>query len=115
MSAIETLAATIKARRSSGADTSYTRSLLDGGVARCAKKLGEEATETVIAALSEDATALTKEAADLLFHLLVVLEARDVPLDDVLAELDRRAGTSGLEEKASRSIESGSSKSGARS
>lgn len=107
MTAIETLAATIHARRSSSGDTSYTRKLLDGGVARCAKKLGEEAAETIIAAMGEDDAALTGEAADLIFHLLVLLEARDLSLDAVCAELERRAGTSGLEEKASRGVRSG--------
>jgi len=102
MTTLEALAATIHTRRSSSSDGSYTRQLLDGGVSRCAKKLGEEATETIIAALSEDDAALTSEAADLLFHLLVVLEARDVPLSSVTDELDRRMGTSGLVEKASR-------------
>ena len=72
------------------------------GVAKIAQKLGEEATETVIAALTEDRAALVGEAADLLFHLLVLLSAKDVPLADVLAELDRREGTSGVVEKASR-------------
>lgn len=102
MSSIETLADTIRARRSASGDTSYTRKLLDGGVGRCAKKLGEEATETIIAALSEDDAALTSEAADLVFHLLVLLEARNVSLADVCAELDRRTAMSGLEEKATR-------------
>ncbi len=103
MTAIETLAATIRARRTASTEQSYTRMLLDGGVAKCAKKLGEEAAETIIAAMGESDEALTGEAADLIFHLLVLLEARDVSLDDVCAELNRRAGTSGLDEKASRS------------
>lgn len=96
------LAATIRMRRSAGADKSYTRQLLDAGPQRCAKKLGEEATETVIAALSEDDKALRGEAADLLYHLLVLLESRQIDIQDVLDELDGRSGTSGLEEKASR-------------
>ena len=100
--ALETLAATIRARRTAPSDGSYTRQLLDGGVAKCAKKLGEEAAETIIAALSEDDTALTGEAADLVFHLLVLLEARGLSLDDVCDELNRRMGTSGLDEKANR-------------
>ncbi|MGI9408111.1 MAG: phosphoribosyl-ATP diphosphatase [Hyphomicrobiaceae bacterium] len=102
LNAIETLAKTIRARRDASADTSYTRQLLDAGVPRCAKKLGEEAAETIIAALSDGDEALTREAADLLFHLLVLLEARGLSLDDVCVELDRRAGTSGLDEKANR-------------
>jgi phosphoribosyl-ATP pyrophosphohydrolase len=92
----------LKERASESADVSYTRKLLDRGVAHCAKKLGEEATETVIAALSQDTRALTREAADLLYHLLVLLESRDVPLRDVMAELESRMGTSGLAEKAAR-------------
>src|SRR5438093_6035628 len=96
------LAAMIAQRRTERATKSYTRELLDGGPERCAKKLGEEAVETVIAALGQDGQALTREAADLLYHLLVVLEARRVPLDDVLAELESRMGTSGLAEKAAR-------------
>lgn len=100
--ALQRLAATIRARRSEAASKSYTRELLDAGPAHCAKKVGEEATETVIAALGQDTRALTREAADLLYHLLVLLESRNVALSDVLAELDRRMGTSGLAEKAAR-------------
>jgi len=96
------LATTIHARRTETASKSYTRELLDAGPEHCAKKLGEEATETVIAALSQDGRALTREAADLLYHLLVLLESRNVPLGDVMAELERRMGTSGLAEKAAR-------------
>lgn len=96
------LAGTIAARRAATADRSYTRQLLDAGSKRCAKKLGEEAVETVIAALAEDDAALRNEAADLIYHLLVVLESRQVPLDDVLAVLAGRMGTSGLDEKAAR-------------
>ena len=99
---LQRLAATIHARRSDSASKSYTRELLDGGVERCAKKLGEEATETVIAALGTDDRALMREAADVVYHLLVLLESRSVPFADVLAELDRRMGTSGLAEKAAR-------------
>jgi len=97
------LAATIAARRASDAETSYTRQLLDAGPAKCAKKLGEEAVETVIATMGESDGALKSEAADLLYHLLVVLEARHIPLDDVLSVLEQRMGQSGLAEKASRS------------
>jgi phosphoribosyl-ATP pyrophosphohydrolase len=97
------LSATITARRASDADSSYTRQLLDAGPAKCAKKLGEEAVETVIATMGESDEALKSEAADLLYHLLVVLEARHIPLDDVLSVLEQRMGQSGLAEKASRS------------
>jgi phosphoribosyl-ATP pyrophosphohydrolase len=96
------LAATIASRRSANASASYTKSLLDKGIAACAKKFGEEATETVIAALSESDDRLCSEAADLIYHLLVVLEARNVPLQSVLSELDRRTAQSGHAEKASR-------------
>jgi phosphoribosyl-ATP pyrophosphohydrolase len=96
------LAATIAARRAESADRSYTRQLLDGGIKRCARKLAEEAAETLIAALSEDDAALRNEAADLIFHLMVLLESRGVGIDDVLGELERRMGTSGLAEKAAR-------------
>ena len=96
------LAATVHARRTETASKSYTRELLDAGPEHCAKKLGEEATETVIAALRQDARALTREAADLLYHLVVLLESRGVPLSDVMAELESRMGTSGLAEKAAR-------------
>ncbi len=96
------LAAVIRQRRTASGDTSYTRKLLDGGVKKCAKKLGEEAAETIIAALSESDEALTGEAADLLYHLMVLLEAREVALSDVIDVLAGRMGRSGLEEKASR-------------
>ena len=96
------LAATIRERRSADEGSSYTRQLLDGGPQKCAKKLGEEAVETVIAALDEPDAALCGEAADLIFHLLVLLECRDIPLSDVLTVLEGRIGTSGLEEKAGR-------------
>lgn len=96
------LAATIKARRSATAEKSYTRQLLDAGPEKCAKKLGEEAVETVIAGVHQDSAALKAEAADLIYHLLVLLEARDVALDDVLAVLAGRMAISGVDEKASR-------------
>jgi phosphoribosyl-ATP pyrophosphohydrolase len=96
------LAATIAARRHSTADKSYTRQLLDAGPARCAKKFGEEAVETVIAAVGEDAAHLKAEAADLLYHLLVLLESRGLAIGEVLELLQARMGRSGLEEKASR-------------
>jgi phosphoribosyl-ATP pyrophosphohydrolase len=97
------LAAIIAARRHSTAEKSYTKSLLDAGTARCAKKLGEEAVETVIAAMSEDDAHLKAEAADLLYHLLVLLESRAIPISEVLDLLQGRMVRSGLEEKASRS------------
>ena len=96
------LSETISARRAESADRSYTRQLLDGGPKRCARKLAEEAAETLIAALSEDDVALRNEAADLIFHLMVLLESRGVGIEDVLGELERRMGTSGLAEKAAR-------------
>ena len=100
---IDRLCALIKARRTATADTSYTRQLLDAGPKKCAKKLGEEAAETIIAALAENDDALAGEAADLVYHLLVLLEARNVGFDRVLAKLESRIGTSGLAEKAARS------------
>jgi phosphoribosyl-ATP pyrophosphohydrolase len=100
--ALETLAGIVARRAEADAEASYTRSLLEKGVARCAKKFGEEATEAVIAAVSEDDAALTAEAADVLYHLLVVLQARKVPLAAVMAELERRTAQSGHAEKASR-------------
>ncbi len=96
------LAATIATRRGGDPASSYVAGLLAGGPPLAARKLGEEAVETVVAALSGDAADLTVEAADLLFHLLVLLETRGVPLADVLAELDRREGVSGIAEKAAR-------------
>ena len=96
------LAATIAARKGADAGSSYTASLFAKGLPKIAQKLGEEATETVIAAMQRDPKAVTGEAADLLFHLLVLLDASGVPLADVLGELDRREGVSGLDEKASR-------------
>ena len=96
------LARLISTRRGEIAGTSYTKELLDAGVERCARKLGEESTETIIAALGGDRQALTREAADLVYHLLVLLESRQVGLEDVLKELRSRMGTSGLAEKAAR-------------
>jgi phosphoribosyl-ATP pyrophosphohydrolase len=89
-------------RARASADVSYTRKLLDKGVEHCAKKLGEEAVETVLAAVAEDRPRLIAETADLLYHLLVVLEARGVSLADVETELARRTSQSGLDEKAAR-------------
>ena len=84
------------------ADKSYTRSLLDAGVPRIAKKLGEEAVETAIAAVMKDKAALLSESADVIYHLLVLLHASNLSLDQVVAELGRRTRQSGHEEKASR-------------
>ena len=99
---LQRLAATIHQRRSSPGEKSYTRQLLDAGSEKCAKKLGEEAVETVIAGVSQDDKALTAEAADLLYHLLVLLEARGVALSAVMQVLEGRMGTSGIAEKAAR-------------
>jgi phosphoribosyl-ATP pyrophosphohydrolase len=99
---IHDLAATIDARAASSADVSYTRRLLDKGAEHCAKKFGEEAVETVIAAVENDRNHLIAESADVLFHLLVLLKSRDVKLEDVEAALALRTTTSGLDEKASR-------------
>ena len=92
----------VRERAKAGADVSYTRKLIDKGVSHCAKKLAEEAVETVIAAIHEDDKHLTGEAADLLYHLLVVLHARGIALADVEAVLAERTKQSGLAEKASR-------------
>ena len=99
------LAATIKNRRTAKVDTSYTRQLLDAGPERCAKKLGEEASETIIAAVAQSPDELCAEAADLLYHLLVVLECRDVECSSVLDVLKQRMALSGLDEKASRQLD----------
>ncbi|MCC3244613.1 phosphoribosyl-ATP diphosphatase [Methylocystis sp. WRRC1] len=99
---LDDLAALIKSRRNDSASNSYTKSLFDAGPPRIAKKFGEEAVEAVIAAMEGDNKALTSEAADVLYHLLVLLEARDIALSDVVAELGRRTAQSGLAEKASR-------------
>jgi phosphoribosyl-ATP pyrophosphohydrolase len=93
----------IAQRRGAAADSSYVASLFAKGREKIAQKVGEEATETVIAALSGDPAKLTSEAADLVFHLLVLLAEGGVKVDEVLAELDRRDGVSGLSEKAARS------------
>lgn len=99
---LERLAALIRSRRSDTSGKSYTSQLLTAGTERCAKKFGEEAVEAVIAAMGTDTAALKAEAADVLYHLIVLLESRNVSLDEVLKVLDGRMGTSGLEEKASR-------------
>ena len=89
-------------RAKAGVDESWTAKLVAGGQAKAAKKLGEEAIETVMAAVLNDRENLTYEAADLLYHLIVVLKIADIPLQDVLSELERRTTQSGLKEKASR-------------
>ncbi|MBC7146650.1 MAG: phosphoribosyl-ATP diphosphatase [Thioclava marina] len=102
MSILEQLAATIEARKGADPETSWTAKLLAKGPEKCAEKFGEEAVEAIIAAAKNDRENLTYEAADVLYHLLVMLAARDIPLAEVLAELERREGTSGIAEKASR-------------
>ena len=96
------LAETIDARAASGGEASYTRKLLDKGPEHCAKKFGEEAVETVIAAVGTNRDHLIAESADVLFHLLVLLKSRGVRLEQVEAALASRTGMSGLEEKAAR-------------
>ncbi len=96
------LAGEIASRRSTPPDTSYTAKLLAQGIEKCAKKLGEEAVEAALAAVIGDKKRLTAESADVLYHLLVLLEAANVPLADVMAELERRKGVGGIAEKASR-------------
>jgi len=104
---LEDLAQTIARRAASGDPASYTAKLAREGVATCARKLGEEALETVIASLEGDREALTREAADALYHLLVLLHVAGVPFDAVTAELARRTGRTGLEEKAARGTPEG--------
>ena len=103
---IHDLAATIDARAASTAEASYTRKLLDKGAEHCAKKLGEEAVETIIAAAGNDRAHLVAESADLIYHLLVLLKSRGASLADVEAALEERTAMSGLEEKASRKHDS---------
>ena len=99
---IDKLFATIATRKGGDPNASYTAKLLHDGVQRCAKKLGEEAVETALAAVSGDKAALTAESADLLYHLLVVWAACGVTPEDVYTALAAREGRSGLEEKAAR-------------
>lgn len=99
------LDAIIAARAESNDEKSYTCKLMGKGVAKCAQKLGEEAVEAAIAAVQGDRQELTGEAADVLYHLLVVLKTAGVSLADVMAELERRTGQTGLEEKAARPSE----------
>ena len=101
-SVLTRLAATIAARKGADPETSWTAKLLASGPDKCAEKFGEEAVEAIIEAVKGDHAKLTAEAADVIYHLLVMLAARDVSLDDVLAELERREGQSGIAEKAAR-------------
>ncbi|QZD94546.1 phosphoribosyl-ATP diphosphatase [Qipengyuania gelatinilytica] len=103
MDTLTRLEATIAQRLFASPDESYVAALKAKGLGKMAQKVGEEAVETVIAAMSGSREELVSESADLLMHLLVLLQVKDVPLADVMAELDRREGVSGLEEKASRS------------
>lgn len=100
--ALDRLWAEVEARRDASPEESWTARLLSRGPEHCARKFGEEAVEAVVEAVRGDPRALTDEAADVLYHLLVMLAARGIALDDVMAELDRRADTSGLAEKAAR-------------
>ena len=99
---IHDLAEIVDARAVSSGEASYTRKLLDKGPEHCAKKFGEEAVETVIAAVGDSRDHLIAESADLLFHLLVLLKSRGVKLEEVEATLAQRTGMSGIEEKAAR-------------
>ena len=101
---LDALERVIHTRQDADPATSYVAKLFARGRAKIAQKLGEEATETVIAAMGDDKAALTGEAADLVFHLLVLLADAGISLDDVRAELRRREGVSGLDEKASRAL-----------
>ncbi|KIC47003.1 MAG: phosphoribosyl-ATP diphosphatase [Ruegeria sp.] len=102
MSILHDLAATIEARKGTDPESSWTAKLLAKGPEKCAEKFGEEAIEAIIEVAKGDRDKLTAEAADVLYHLLVMLAASDVALDDVLAELARRQGVSGIAEKAAR-------------
>ena len=99
---LDDLQARIAIRAAASPDESYTARLIARGMEKCAQKLGEEATEAVIAAVTGNRAELVKESADLLYHLLVMLRAADLPLAEVMAELDSRTAQSGLAEKASR-------------
>lgn len=96
------LEAIVATRAKASPDESWTAKLVVQGQAKAAKKLGEEAVETVIAAISNDRGNLVAESADLIYHLMVVLKIADIPLQDVMSELERRTSQSGLQEKASR-------------
>jgi phosphoribosyl-ATP pyrophosphohydrolase len=99
---LEDLASRVAERSGTSPDESYTARLLRDGVDHCARKFGEEAVELIVSAVSRDKQGLTSEAADVIYHLLVLLKSADVTLDEVMAELERRTAQSGLEEKASR-------------
>ena len=102
MSVLDRLSATIAARKGDDPATSHTAAMLAKGPAKCAEKFGEEAIEAIIEATRGDRAALTREGADVLYHFLVMLAAHDLTLGEVLAELERREGTSGVAEKAAR-------------
>ena len=99
---LEKLAIEIASRKSASPNTSYNTKLLNQGVEKCAKKFGEEAIELALASVLKDKSHTTQEAADVLYHLLVLLQSADVSIDDVMAVLKSREGTSGIDEKASR-------------
>ena len=102
MSTLNDLAETIAQRAKADPDSSWTAKLLAKGPEKCAEKFGEEAVEAIIEAVKDNREGLITESADVLFHLLVMLQSRGVSLDEVLAELEKRQGTSGIAEKASR-------------
>ena len=102
MFSLESLAEIVDLRAAASAETSYTKSLLEKGAAHCARKFGEEAIELTIAGAAQDGDAVRAEAADVLYHLLVLLRARDVTFESVLRELEIRTRRSGHEEKAAR-------------
>ncbi|WP_092499454.1 phosphoribosyl-ATP diphosphatase [Meinhardsimonia xiamenensis] len=104
METLQRLADTIAARRGADPESSWTARLLAQGPEKCAGKFGEEAVEAIIEAVKGDRARLAAEAADVLYHLLVMLAAREVTFDEVLAELARREGTSGIAEKAARKV-----------
>ena len=99
---LDDLFATIQSRKTADPSSSWTAQLLAKGAEKCAEKFGEEAVEAIIEAVKDDKAGLTSEAADVLYHLLVMLASRDVALSDVLDELSRRQAQSGLAEKAAR-------------
>lgn len=99
---LEAVAAAVENRKGAAPESSYTAKLLSQGMEKCAKKLGEEAVELALAAMTSDKKHVAAEAADVFYHLLVLLAAADVPLADVMAELHRRQGVSGIAEKAAR-------------
>ena len=102
MNTLNDLAATIAERAKADPESSWTAKLLSKGPEKCAEKFGEEAIEAIIEAVKDNREGLISESADVLFHLLVMLQSRGVALDEVLDELARRQGTSGIAEKASR-------------